>query len=108
MKVNHLNHQLTGRLHVPSSDTVSLGGVGPEHAQANLLKRRKVGRFEERHVVHLFENLMPHAVEDDPLVAVRLGQPHPSRPTMVGRMTFFHGDKETAACGAHLAFGFKG
>jgi len=78
MKVNHLNHQLTGGLHVPSGDAVSLGGVGPEHPQANLLKRRKVRSFEERHVAHLLKNLVPHASEDATLLAARLDQPHPS------------------------------
>ena len=78
MKINHLNHQLTGGLHVPSRNAMPLGGVGPEHAQGHLLKRRKISRFEERHVAHLLENLVPHAGEDAPLLAVRLDQPHPS------------------------------
>ena len=78
VKVDNFNGQLPRWFNIPTGDTVTLGGAGPQNTQPYTNQRREVDRTKERDLRHAFKNLTSQALKEGQLLVVRLDHLHPS------------------------------
>jgi hypothetical protein len=107
VKFHRIHLQLTVWQTIPTRHPVSLRCALAKHPQRLMAKLFHHVPVDEIHGFHLTEYLFSQALERLGLLGIGTRQEQPSRPTVIGWVTFFDGDEETASSSAHLSFGLQ-